>query len=410
MVSKPSLDDYWKFNTSLQEIRDLRERLETLIQRVIVGEVTGNKWWGFLKYRIKDFAIKYDKQLNLDRAKMAKSLDDRLSLAVERGVSLTVHLARRDLEREASERYKGFVVRSKLKRVPNKAGKCSAFARKEGVRRFPYQNIEFMSLDGYMLRSNRETRGAFWAHFHDRFARCPDHLVQEFCSYLADFPRLQEAEAASCEGLVTEWEVRDALKQVSLNKSSRLDGLPYEVYIRMSHMFVLTDYSTTSLPRALFQVAFTKGVITLRKRGGRHVWDDLDDFGLLTLLNTKILVRFLGNRLQLVISDLIGPEQNYSVKGRSIPDNLHQGREVLEDTKAVLINLDQSKAFDRVDHRFLATVLETAGFKSKFRKWISMLYHDPQVRVQVNGEHLKAFELKRSVRQSCALVASFLCP
>ena len=55
------------------------------------------------------------------------------------------------------------------------------------------------------------------------------------------------------------------------------------------------------------------------------------------------------------------------MKGRSIQDNLHLVREVLEglkdDAKAVLINLDQSKAFDRVDHRFLATVLETAGFK-----------------------------------------------
>ena len=52
------------------------------------------------------------------------------------------------------------------------------------------------------------------------------------------------------------------------------------------------------------------------------------------------------------------------MKGRSIQDNLHLIREVLEgikkDTEAALISLDQPKAFDRVDHRFLATVLETA--------------------------------------------------
>ena len=44
--------------------------------------------------------------------------------------------------------------------------------------------------------------------------------------------------AAGCEGLITESEVCDALKQVSLNKSPGLDGLPYEEYTRMSHMFV----------------------------------------------------------------------------------------------------------------------------------------------------------------------------
>ena len=77
------------------------------------------------------------------------------------------------------------------------------------------------------------------------------------------------------------------------------------------------------------------------------------------------------------------------MKGRSIQDNLHFIREVLEGiedgTEAVLISLDPSKAFDRVDHRFLVTVLETAGFKAEFRRWISMMYHNTQAVVQVNG-------------------------
>ena len=119
------------------------------------------------------------------------------------------------------------------------------------------------------------------------------------------------------------------------------------------------------------------------------------------------MARVLANRLQLVIGDLIGPEQNYAVKGRSIQDNLHLVRKILEeiedDAEAALINLDQSKAFDRVDHQFLATVLETAGFESEFRKWISMLYHNPQAVVQVNGKRSKAFVIERSVRQGCPL-------
>ena len=61
---------------------------------------------------------------------------------------------------------------------------------------------------------------------------------EEFRDYLADFSPLGEAEAASFEGAVTEWEVRSALKQVGLNKSLGLDGLPYKVYLRMSHIFV----------------------------------------------------------------------------------------------------------------------------------------------------------------------------
>ena len=129
----------------------------------------------------------------------------------------------------------------------------------------------------------------------------------------------------------------------------------------------------------------------------------------ITLLNTelKILARVLANRLQLVISDLIGPEQTFAVKGRSIQDNLHLICEVLEgikdDTEAALISLDQSKAFDRIDHRFLATVLETAGFQPEFRRWISMMYHNPQAVVQVNGRRSRAFGIERSVRQGYPL-------
>ena len=193
---------------------------------------------------------------------------------------------------------------------------------------------------------------AFRAHFRDRIARCPELPVQEFRCYLGDFPRLGEAEAASCEGLVTECEVRDVLKQVGPNKSPGLDGLPYKVYLRMSHMFVpiLTDMFNHWFSQGAIPGSITKSVITLLRKGCWHVWEDLDDYRPITLLSTelKILAWVLANRLQLVISDLIEPEQNYVVKRRSIKDNLHLVHEIPkrleDDTEAALINLDQSKA------------------------------------------------------------------
>ena len=126
--------------------------------------------------------------------------------------------------------------------------------------------------------------------------------------------------------------------------------------------------------------------------------EGLDDYRPITLLNTELKI------LQLVISDLIGHKQTYAVKGRSIQDNLHLIREVLEDgTEATQISLDQSKAFDKIDHGFLATVLETAGFQPEFRRWISMMYHNPQAVVQVNRRHSRVFAIERLVRQGCPL-------
>ena len=85
-------------------------------------------------------------------------------------------------------------------------------------------------------------------------------------------------------------------------------------------------------------------MITLLKNGGRYVWEELDDYRPITLLNTdmKILAWVLANWLQLIVNDLIGPEQNYSVNGRSIQDNLRLVRGILkgieDDTEAALIS------------------------------------------------------------------------
>ena len=153
--------------------------------------------------------------------------------------------------------------------------------------------------------------------------------------------------------------------------------------MRLLHMFVpiLTDVFNHWFAQGTIPGSITKGMIILLMKRGRHVLEGLGDYRPITLLNIKILAQVLANRLQLVISDLIGSEQTFVVKGRLI----HLVCKVLEGIKdgieAALINLDQSKAIDRVDHRFLASFLETAGFKPEFRRWISMiLFTNPSAR------------------------------
>ena len=106
LANRPSLVGYWKFNTSLLEIRDFRDRLESLIKRALVEAVTRNRWWVSFKHRIRDFATKYGHQLDQDRPKEAESIEDRLSRTVAGVDSLTVEIARGDLGHERSERYK----------------------------------------------------------------------------------------------------------------------------------------------------------------------------------------------------------------------------------------------------------------------------------------------------------------
>ena len=153
LANRSSLARYWKLNTSLLEIRDF---LNQQVQWTFVGEITGNKWWGSLKHRIRDFVTKYCCQLNLDRTKVVKSLGDKFPGWWKGRDSLNVDLARWDLGHEVSECYKGYVVRSRLKRVPNEVVKCNALTHEEQVQRFPFRYIKSIkSLDRHMPRSNR---------------------------------------------------------------------------------------------------------------------------------------------------------------------------------------------------------------------------------------------------------------
>ena len=182
LAYRPSLAGYWKFNTSLLEIQDYRDRLGSLIKRALVGAVTGNRWWASLKHRIRDFATKYGRQLNLDRTKEAKSIEDRFPGRWQEGDSLSVELARRDLERKTSERYKGYVVRSRLKRVPNIDVKSNATACEEEVRRFPDRYIDSVkSPDGLQQRSNRTFERTF-------LIALPAVLISYFRSFVAILP------------------------------------------------------------------------------------------------------------------------------------------------------------------------------------------------------------------------------
>lgn len=98
----------------------------------------------------------------------------------------------------------------------------------------------------------------------------------------------------------------------------------------------------------------------------------LENYRPISLLNTdyKILAKILANRLKKVIGSIVAPTQAYSIPGRDIGDIISTIRDVVFYMKkegGILLSLDLNKAFDRVEHRFLAKALETFGFGGRFR-------------------------------------------
>ena len=55
------------------------------------------------------------------------------------------------------------------------------------------------------------------------------------------------------------------------------------------------------------------------------------------------------------------------------------------DEPAILVSLDQEKAFDRVNHEFMMRVLQKFGFGPSFCGWVNLLYSKASFRIIVNG-------------------------
>ena len=213
-----------------------------------------------------------------------------------------------------------------------------------------------------------------------------------------------------CEGLITEEELREAVKAMVCNKSPGCDGLTTNFY---KHFWPILGESLTRVFNYAFEngyltVSQRRGIITLLfKKGDRTL---LKNWRPVTLLNTdyKILTKALANRLQQVLPLIVNSDQTACIKGRTINDNTRLLNDVIsyvneKNTNLAFISVDQMKAFDRVSHDYLFVCLERFGFGPHFINWVKLIYHDVSSSVKTNGWLTAFINLERGLRQGCAL-------
>ena len=153
-------------------------------------------------------------------------------------------------------------------------------------------------------------------------------------------------------------------------------------------------------------------VFFYKKKGDKT---NLNNFRPISLLNVdyKIISKALANRLKVVMSSIISPEQS-CVPGRDIIDNIMSVRDVIDlvtlnNKEGFLIKLDQEKAFDRVSHSFMFKVLNKLNFGNTFISWIKILYNDIKSTVKINGHLTPFFPICRGVRQGCPISGATVC-
>ena len=248
----------------------------------------GNRWWANLKDSIRSFAADYSRRLKSARVAEQRSIKDKLDRAVLAGDSGQVNIAKAELASLQIKEYQALVVRARLKRMSCEATNMAQELWAEELRHATDRHIASVtSPEGQRRTTNKAICGEFRQYFLKLFTREPGLISAQFDTYLADFPRLSATEATGCEGCIKEEEIRDALKSVGLDKSPRIDSLPYEVYLRLSHMFVplLATIYNNWMRQGTIPRRFTRGIVKLLRKN-KHGGDGISNFRPLMMLNT----------------------------------------------------------------------------------------------------------------------------
>ncbi len=407
---------YWKLNASFPARKVYRDRISELVKRQLTGAIVNNRWWANLKWAIRVESIKFSKELAVENNRLEGELVSKLEEAIRTGIATDVLAARMALDHFFAAKHQGCVVRAKARALKCEGTKAVRWARVAEAQRGNKTTIRSLTdPDGHVLLDSKQMCAAFQQHFAQLFGASgerPSETALDFSAYLNGLPRLSAVDAESCEKPITADEIRMAVSGCAKNKSPGLDGLPYELYTNMPDLFgdLLADVYCNWQQNGRIPSSVSRGVVTLQRKDADK-GDVIDNFRPITLLNAefKILAKVLANRLALVVEKLVGEAQTCAIPGRSIHDNLHLVRYIIERVSnkpgfgRAMINVDQSKAFDRVDHRYLAAVLRAAGLGPVFRGWIASMYSGICSVVKLNGHLSEPFQITRSVRQGCPL-------
>ena len=404
----------WRFNNSLLSDPNFKSVLSKVItdfKLKLPNFPSSREWWDCLKIEIKktcvSFSVSKHRLLNSKRAFLTKQLI-RAKNFTHSGSTDNVSLIG-DLESQLSalisKEAEGAKVRSRAQWFEEGEKPTRYFFRLEQKRA---QSNSFSCLfDEHEIErtSQHDLENILTRFYQTLFTR--DSLNMQIQTEIIDALEfsLTDYEREMCEGLFTRDELLTALKGLQTGKTPGSDGLSTDFYLCFWDdlgdclLSVLNEsFHAGSLAESQYE-----GLLRLvHKKDDRRLpknWRPI------SLLNTdyKLASKIITDRLKKVMSSIVHPDQTCGVVGRSIFSNLHLIRDTLDfidktNEPAIVLTLDQEKAFDRVDHDFMLRVLRKFGFGPSFCHWIEIFYAHAFSRILVNGALSRPVYLHRGVR------------
>jgi exonuclease III len=410
---------YWKFNNKLLDdtkfVDLIKNKLKDGTYSVELGD-DDTLNWDTLKMMLRRDSITYSIHRSKEANKYSKEVSEALMKAEEAlnnskvtNTELEENYFRLKNEWQSieSEKTAGLMLRSKAKYIEEGERNTKYFIGLEKHKQ-EIKTITEVVTDSGTVQGNKPVLDELKTFYENLYNENNTLDLNMFSQFTSDI-QISDDDKTLMDSKLTVDECKEALDEMSNNKSPGLDGFTVEFYKKFWNELKENFF------KCIINI-FENGIMSLDQRGGiislipKGDKDPrfIKNWRPISLLNVdyKILTKVLANRLKLVLETVIHQDQAAYVKGRQIGHNIRIVQDLIDychilNKEGALLLIDFEKAFDSVSWNFLQHSLKEFGFGDNFCKWINIIYKDIYSSVQNNGYISDRFELGRGIRQGC---------